>query len=174
MMLVSKQLRFLLDALNILGGAREGQLTALLLPVFCDKRPDMAPIVTHAALDQAYKYSRPFEMDGDLIYLRGRRPDPLFLEAVDVMLELTNGAPLSYHPLKPPLLLRFTMQEQKIRLFCVTEPNPTITEFQKTERIIQLVDGQSQARALPVPNKQFYAVRRKDGTHRFFTFGGEP
>ena len=172
MMLVSKQLRFLLDALNNLGGAREDQLAALLLPAFCSKRPDVAPIVTSAALKQAYTYNRPFEWEDGLVYLRGRRPEPLFLEAVDVMLELTDGAPLSYHPLTPPLLLRFAIQEQKIRLFCVTEPNPDMVGFQKTERIIQLFDGQGQARALPVSNKQFYAVKQEDGSHRFFAFDG--
>ena len=174
-MLLTNQQMFILEALEALGGARMDQLASLLRPVFCERKPDIAERVTDTAIRQMLLCNLELYQENDLIYLPGRRPTPSLVEAVDVMLELSAGTLLSYHPGRAPLLLRFTVQGQKVRMFCVTTQGADLLgiELNRKERIIQLFDGQSQIRALPVPNKQFCAVQQSDGTHRFFAVNGQ-
>ena len=170
-MIMTKQQRFLLDALEILGGARLDQLASLLQPAFYSDKPDIALSVTENALRQMSYINKRIEQDGELFFLPGRRPGHLMLEAVDVMLEIAGGKPLmDYRHGKPPILLRFSVQEQKVRLFTVTTAGADLygVELPPTERIILLFDGQGIAQSLPVSNKQFFAVRQSDGHHRFF------
>ena len=49
-MLLTNQQKFLLDAVNRLGCVREDQLVDLIRPVFCQKRPDIAPALVHSAI----------------------------------------------------------------------------------------------------------------------------
>lgn len=170
-MILTKQQRFLLDALEILGGARIDQLAALLRPVFYSDKPDIVQSVTENALRQMYFLNNRMEQDGELVFLPQRRPGHLLLEAVDVMLEIAGNNPVTdYRHGKPPILLRFSVQEQKVRLFTVTTAGANLygVELPPTERIILLFDGQGIAQSLPVSNKQFFAVRQNDGHHRFF------
>lgn len=173
-MLLSNQQRFLLDALDTLGGAELRQLTELLRPVFCAGKPEIAPRIVEAAIGQMRRCNIELCRDGELVYFPGRRPGQLLLEAVDVMLELSGTELLNYRCGKPPILLRFSVQEQKVRLFTVTIPGADLygIELPNTERIILLFDGQDKADVLPVPNKQFFAVRQNDGNHRFFAANG--
>ena len=174
-MLLSNQQKFLLEALDSLGGAKLKQLTDLLRPVFCVEKPDAAPRIVEAAIHQMDHCNIPLCRDGEVVYLPGRHPSFQQLEAIDVMLELSCGELLNYRCEKPPILLRFAVQEQKVRLFAVT----TVPEVQygielyDTERIIMLFDGHGNPHALPVPNKQFLAIRQDDGTHRFYAADGQ-
>ena len=173
--LLSNQQKFLLDVLDTLGGATLGQLTTLLRPVFCSEKPEVAPRIVDAAIRQMNCCNIELHRDGDLVFFPGKRPDRLQLEAVDVMLELSGGRGLSYRCGKPPILLRFSMEEQKVRRFAVITSGTDLygIELHHTERIVLLFDGQGKARSLPVPNKQFYAVRQENGTHRFFAADGQ-
>ena len=174
-MLLSNQQRFLLDALDTLGGANLGQLTGLLQPVFCPGKPEHAPQIVKAAISQMRYCNVKLCQEGDLFFWPGRRPSQLQMEAVDVMLELAGTGMLSYRCGKPPILLRFSIQEQKVRLFTVTTPGTDLygIELHHTERIILLFDGEGKPHALPVSNKQFFAVRQSDGTHRFFSVSAQ-
>ena len=173
--LLSNQQRFLLEALDSLGGAKLGQLTKLLQPVFCIEKPEAAPRIVEAAIRQMERCNISLCRDGDLVYLPGKRPATPLLEAIDVMLELSCGELLNYRCGKPPILLRFAVQEQKVRLFAVTTVPADLygTELYDTERIIMLFDGHGNQHALPVPNKQFLAIRQDDGTHRFYAADGQ-
>ena len=174
-MLITNHQQHILDTLDILGGARKDQLAAFLRPAFALERYEDALRITKAAVRQMRYRNIPLEEDGDLVFYPGKRPGALLLEAVDIMLQLTDGSPLSYHREKSPILLRFSMQEQKVRLFCVIDSDADLAgvELYHTERVIQLFDGQGQARVLPVSNKQFYAARQSDGTYRFFAVGDQ-
>lgn len=169
-MLVTKQQTFLCETLDLLGGARLDQLAALIRPVFCLEQPDIAPRVVDTALRQLHHRNVEIIRDGDLAYYPGKKPDPLFLDAVDVMLELTEANPVSFFRDSPPILLRFSAQEEKVRLFCVMAQGADLygAKIYDTERVILLFDGRSQAQALPVSNKQFLAVRQSDRRHRFY------
>ena len=174
--LLSNQQKFLLEALEILGGAYVRQLTELLRPVFCAERPEVAPKIVDAAMRQMNRCNVSLCQDGELFYFPGRRPGQLQLEALDVMLELSGTGLMNYRCGKPPILLRFSVQEEKkVRQFTVTTPGADLygIELSQVERIILLFDGQGTSRILPVSNKQFFAVRQSDGTHRFFAVDGQ-
>ena len=174
MMLLSNQQKYLLEVLETLGGATLRQLTDLLRPVFCAEKPEVAPRIVHAAIRQMSLCNVDLCRDGELVFLPGRRPREDLLEAIDVMLQLSEANPLSYACGKPPILLRFSVQEQKVRTFAVIHSAVDVygSEFHQTERIILLFDGRDKAPVLPVSNKQFVAVRQEDGTHRFFAVDG--
>ena len=178
-MLITKQQRFLLDHLEQLGGARLDQLTSLLRPAFCAKRPELAASITESALQQLHFCNVDVMREGELFYLPGQKPTPLFLEAMDVMLELSGGVPVSVYRGHSPILLHFCVpdrntQEQKLRLFSIATPHGELNyvPLQPRERLMLLVDGQEPMEALPVDNKQFFAVRQEDGSHRFFAWNG--
>ena len=176
MMLVTNQQKLALEVLENLGGVRLYQLAAFLRPVFCTERPDISPRLAAALIRQMRLRNMELCEEGDLIYLPKRKPEPELLEAVDVMLELSDEAPVDYRLGRPPILLHFSVQEQKARLFVVVKcgvDHLSPLELHHTERIILLFDGQSQAQTLPVSNKQFYAVRQSDGKHRFFALNGQ-
>ena len=112
-----------------------------------------------------------------MIFLPGKRPNARLLEAIDVMLELSDARPLDYWTdEKEPVLLRFSVDGKRISLFAVLHADgfmgadiraPPV--FGPTVRLVILLSGESIPPALPVPNTQFYALRQKDGTHRFFS-----
>ena len=79
-----------------------------------------------------------------------------------------------YWRARSPVLLRFCVQEQKFRSFAIAKYTPELfsIDFPQHERIIMLFDGQGQPQTLPVSNKQFFAVRQEDGSHRFFARDG--
>lgn len=174
-MLFSKQQNFMMDALERLGCIRENQLTVMVRQAFCQERPDVAPRLVKSAMSQLEYCNVELEKSGDIYRLRNAPENPLLLEAVDVMLQLSGGMPLDFYRARAPMLLHFSVQEFKVRCFAVARYSAELysMDFPRSERIILLFDGQGQPQTLPVPNKQFIAVRQEDGSHRFFAKGGK-
>lgn len=175
-MLITKQQRFILNALERIGGLREDQIISLLRPVFCAEKPEAAPLIVTAALRQLTGCNVKLCSDGGVIRLHGTvQPDLKLLDAVDVMLQLAGADLADYWRANPPVLLRFCVQARKARTFSVAAYGPDVftTTFPPHERIILLFDGQGRPQALPVSNKQFIAVRQEDGTHHFFALNGK-
>ena len=174
-MLLTNQQKFLLDAVQRLGCVREDQLADLIRPVYCQWRPDIAPNLVRSAMRQLRYCNAEVRQQGN-VYLRpGTALNAAALEAVDVMLQLSNGQPADYTHGTPPILLRFSVQNaESFSAFLVARYGDYVPEcvIAPTDRIILLFDGQSQPKALPVSNKQFFAVRQNDGTHRFFSADG--
>ncbi len=139
--------------------------------IFCAKKSEVA---SGRCMRQMKCCNVPLGQDVNLFNLPGRCPGPLQMEAVEIMLEIAGKELLEYRASKPPILLRFSVQGQKIRLFAVAAPRADLygVELHQTERIIQLFDGQDKTYVLPVTNKQFLAVRQDDGSHRFFAMDG--
>lgn len=172
-MLLSIQQKYLLNVLQKLGCARQEQLYRLFRPVFCADDPNVTEKVAGAALHRLRSTCQQLRETDGVFHLTNITPDSGLLEAVDVMIELSEGSPLDFSRAEAPVLLRFSVQEQKVRRFCVlsggvTEP----PQFKSRERVIRLFDGQGEARPLPVSNKQFFAVRQGDGSHRYFAADG--
>ena len=177
-MLLTRQQRFVLETLIRLGCVRKKQLAALVRAQFCQTNPQAAERLTEAMLRQLCYGNQALRVEGELVRLPPIRADPAKLEAIDVMLELSGAAPLDFSAKQtPPVLLRFTTQGKKIRLFAVLAvaalSDPLYCcglSFQPTERVIFLLDGP--VRETPdipgIPNKCFYAVLQADGAHRFF------
>ena len=168
-MLLTNQQKFLLDALERLGCVRDDQLAALVRPVFCLERPEIAPRLVYSAMRQLKYCNTGFQHEGDVYYMPKSGIDGEVLEAIDVMLELSGEMLIDFNRARPPVLLRFSVQERKMRRFAVLARFTDLidTEFSPKERIILLFDGQEVLKSPPVSNKIFYAVRQKDGKHRY-------
>lgn len=169
-MLMTKQQLFLLDVVRRVGCIRQAQLTALFLPAFCAARPEAADRVVSSAMRQLAALSGKVAETGGVYHLPQRPPNDRLLEAIDVMLELTGGKPAGFFAAASPLLLRFSVSGEKERSFVVLPHGivPQVEQIAPSERLILLFDGQGQVEAMPVSNKQFYALRQENGTHRFF------
>lgn len=100
--------------------------------------------------------------------------DPRYLEAIDVMLELSGCDPsfFSSERLESPFLLRFTGSGEELSyLFTVawldTPERIRATSRMKGERIIWISDRRD-SRGIALPHHHIFAVCQEDGTHRFF------
>lgn len=169
-MIRSAQQDFLMSAIRRLGCVREDQLVALFGPEFCTERPDLTRQIATSALHRLRYCCGELRQTGSVYHLPQAKIDRRFLESVDVMLELSKDKPLDFRRGEPPSLLRFSVQEQKVRNFIVAENGALLPEemLPPHTRIILLFDGQGPAKPLPVSNKQFFAVRQDNGTHRYF------
>lgn len=109
------------------------------------------------------------------------RADPRRLEAIDVMLELSNAAPLDFDGRQaPPALLRLAVQGKKISLFAVLSAEAPVDRpccrltLEPTERVVFLLGEQTPDSLPDIPNKCFYAAAQADGSHRFFEAANQP
>lgn len=172
-MLLTTQQKYLLAALRKLGGARKDQLVVLFRPVFCARKPDSADWIAGTALHRLQCTNQLRESEG-VYYLTNAPPDDV-LEAIDVMLDLSQAKPLDFQRGEAPALLRFSVQEQKVRRFVVARHGVDSEDLRlgAHERVILLFDGQGKGQPLPVSNKQFYAVRQEGGTHRYYAVNAQ-
>ena len=174
-MVLSKQQRYFKNVIESLGCVREDQLIKLFRPAFCPLRPDKAEEIATSALHGLLHCDNTVRQTGKIYHTRKAKVSERILEAIDVMLELSDARPLNFQAESPPILLRFSIQEKKVRVFIVAEhgaqlPREAIGEH---DRIVLLFDAQGQAQPLSVSNKQFFAVRQGDGSHRFYAANGQ-
>ena len=102
------------------------------------------------------------------------------LEAIDVMLELSGAVPSDFWAeAKGAVLLRFSVAGRRISLFAVLHAGDLIgpdarspPAVSRAERVVVLLSGGGPPPALSIPNTVFYALRQKDGSHRFFAREG--
>jgi len=180
-MMLSIQQRYLLDVLKCLGCARREQLYRLAAGN--SDLPGGGTKSNHvdAMLRQLRYCIGEVRLDGELVYYGRSSPDAQRLEAVDVMLELTDGKPMDFHlDQSEDLLLRFTLEsEGGLRLFGVARYRVqrahllTALPVSRTERIIFLADKAELPYGLILPYKHFFALRQNNGTHRFFGGGDQ-
>lgn len=116
-------------------------------------------------------------MDGSFVYLARDQPDPLRLEAIDVMLELSEGGPQDFTvKLETPRLLRFALGADKLRLFTVAllsyAADPQHISRERSERIVWVSNSGTPPQGLALPPKHFFAARQEDGSHRFYGSNG--
>ena len=173
-MILSAQQKFMLAAIQRLGCVRRDQLVASFRPAFCAKSPGVEERVADSALYRLRCCCQQVRVSNGVWHMSNAKENGQLLEAVDVMIELSGAKPLDYQKTQPPALLRFTVQEQKIRRFVVAACGEDLTDLRlgPYDRVILLFDGRRQAQPLAVSNKQFFAVRQKNGTHRYFAANG--
>ena len=179
-MLLSKQQHYVLDVLQRLGCVREKQLEALLKARFFPPEKAVPAGLLEAMLQQFRCGNIELRRQDDVIFLPGKAPDTRLLEAVDVMLELSGAAPSDFWAVgEDSVLLRFSTAGRRVNFFAVlhaddlTDPSarspPAVS---RAERVVALLPGDSTPPALSIPNIVFYALRQKDGSHRFFAREG--
>ncbi len=176
-MLLSVQQRYILDVLRKLGCVRRDQLHALVRGKF--QRPDfeISAARMEAMLRQLRSGTGDVRLDDSFAYLARGQPDAARLEAVDVMLELSEGRPQDFtRKLEPPRLLRFSLGGDKLRLFSVAllahPSEPQHTSREKSERVVWISASGTLPQGLTLPPKHFFAARQKDGSHRFYGSNG--
>ena len=114
-------------------------------------------------------------MDGDVVRLSLSEPNLLRLEAIDIMLELTDGHVLDFKArLDYPEILKFISEDEYAKAITVAVlPDDSATAAEIVEdyngkRMVWFsVNGQLQGQ-LQLPKKHFFAERQKDSSHKFY------
>ncbi len=176
-MLLSVQQKYILEVLRKLGCVRQDQLHALVRGKF--QRPDfeISEVRMTSMLRQLRSGMGDFHVDGNFVYLARDQPDAARLEAIDVMLELSEGAPQGFTvKVDSPRLLRFALGGDKLKLFSVAKlshvSEPQQLQRERSERIVWISDGGTPPERLALPPKHFFAARQADGSHCFYGSNG--
>lgn len=170
-MLLSVQQKFILDVLRKLGCVRQDQLHTLVQGKFPDQK--VSETRMEAMLRQLRYGLGDFRLDGGFVYLARGQPDVAQLEAIDVMLELSEGAPQNFTvKADSPRLLRFTLGGDKLRMFSVAMlshvSEPQQLQRERSERIVWISDNGKPPEGLSLTPKHFFAARQADGSHYFY------
>lgn len=170
-MLLSVQQKYIMEILRKLGYIRREQLRTLVQGQFSEL--EISECRMAAMLRQLRYTMADVRLDGSAIWLGAAKPDFRRLEAVDVMLELSEGRPQDFSvKCQSPELLRFTLEGSSLRLFAVvTISDPLHTSVQARDspgRIVWISDSGTAPPGLVLPPKHFFAARQPDGSHRFY------
>ena len=142
------------------------------------RRPDLE--ISDARMDTMLRQLRAGTgsvfLGGKWVCLSRPRPGSLRLEAVDVMLELAEGAPEDFTTqVECPAILRFSWGDE-LRLFTVAELSapiqPTLEALARQGRIVWITKSGVPPEGLALPPKHFFAARQPDGFHRFYGSNG--
>lgn len=176
-MLLSVQQKYILEVLRKLGCVRQDQLQALLRGKF--QRPDfeISEARMTAMLRQLRSGLGDFHVDSNFAYLARDQPDAARLEAIDVMLELGEGAPQGFTvKTDSPRLLRFALGGDKLKLFSVAKlahvSEPQQLQRERSERVVWISGSGTPPEGLVLPPKHFFAARQADGSHCFYGSNG--
>lgn len=169
-MLLTKQQEFLMEILGRLGCARLQQLAVLVQRQFSLGSLDAAERMVRAALRQLHYGNTGVRLEQDLAALGSRTPDSKFLDAIDVMLTLYENVPISFTAEHSPILLRFSVQQNRVHTFAVVESSQSLllVNFQLLEKVVILLSQDDRPMNLPIGNQQIFAIRQEDRSYRFF------
>lgn len=129
-----------------------------------------------AILRQLRCHLNDLHIQDDLISWGNIPIDAPYLDAIDVMLALSEQRPqLIARGKQPPLLLRFAVPtDSRLRVFSIlpyTEQFHLLYQRSRGERIILLARGDQIDPKVHIPDKCFFAVKQPDESYRFFTGG---
>ena len=168
-MLLTKQQKFLLAALEKLGCAELRQLAALLQKIFAFSSLDDAVRVTNACVRQM-QMGGLLQIAGALVTQIGAQPSTQRIEAIDVMLELSAAQPEDFFAVDKHTLLRFSLGEPSFKQFVIVSGSdpPPEREIRQDEKIIVLLPDGAKPEAFSYTRPVIFAIRQENGTHRFF------
>ena len=179
-MIFSAEQKFLLDTLRDFKCIRQSQLQTLAARRF--RIPERPSVNEHhiAAMLRQLRYGNwDVQAKDGYVYLDNALPEPRLLEAIDIMLELTDTTLKEFKTrTSPPLLLRFIVDRERLRFFTVAhlsrEEDIVLLERGRVGRIIWITDDGCMPEGLTLPPKHFFAARQEDGSHRFYGSTTEP
>lgn len=173
-MILTMQQKFLLHVLREFKCLRQNQLQTLLSRQFhAPGRADVNERHVTTMLHQLRHGNWDIQTEGGYVYLDNALPDSRILEAVDIMLELTETAPMDFKKKTDlPPLLRFIVAGERLR-FCTVAylyqaEDIALLEQDRVGRIVWITDNGRVPDGLTLPPKHFFAARQKDGSHRFY------
>lgn len=168
-MLLTKQQKYLLTALEKLGCAEQRQLAALLQKMFAFSSIDDAVRVTGACVHQM-QMGGLLQISDGIVSQCGEWAIPQRIEAIDVMLELSAAQPESFYAVDKHILLRFSLGEPSFKQFVIVSGSdpPPEREIRQDEKIIVLLPDGIRPEAFSYTRPVIFAIRQENGTHRFF------
>lgn len=167
-MLLTKQQKFLLTALDSLGCVRIHQLSALLQQAFGFSSFTDASRITEACVRQM-QYGGLLRIQDGVLSRDAHPPDLRHLEAIDVMLELSQAELSDYRVENTKILLRFSLSDSGKRFAIVSGSDPSPEqELRQEERVIVLLPSGYKPEQIPYARPVIFAIRQEDGSHRFF------
>ena len=168
-MLLTKQQKFLLAALEKLGCAEQRQLAALLQKMFAFSSIDDAVRVTGACVCQM-QIGGLLQITDGIVTQIGAQPAEQRIEAIDVMLELSAAQPKDFYAVDKHILLRFSLGEPSFKQFVIVSGSdpPPEREIRQDEKIIVLLLDDIRPETFPYTRPVIFAIRQESGTHRFF------
>ena len=167
-MLLTKQQKYLLAALEKLGCAELRQLAALLQKAFAFSSLGDAMRVTNACVRQM-QMGGLLQISDGLITQTGGQLNTQRIEAIDVMLELSAAQPESFYAVDKHILLRFSLGEPSFKQFVIVSGSdpPPEHEIRQDKKIIALLPDSIKPEAFSYTRPVIFAIRQENGTHRF-------
>ena len=168
-MLLTKQQKYLLAVLEKLGCAEQRQLAALLQKTFAFSSHEDAVRVTNACTRQM-QMGGLLQISDNIVSQCEEWAIPQRIEAIDVMLELSAAQPESFYAVDKHILLRFSLGEASFKQFVIVSGSdpPPEREILQDEKIIVLLPDDIRPETFPYTRPAIFAIRQKNGTHRFF------
>lgn len=169
-MLLSKPQKYMIEILKELKCLRVSQLHALTRNAF-QPQMNIEPRHTEIMLRQLRTVTNVVRIKEDIVSYGERPPDTRLLEAVDVMLELTESKPsyFSCQGLSLPRLLCFTLEGTLFSVAWLDTPMQIVTVSRmKRECIIWLSNTIKPETLGVLPQHHFFAQLQNDHSHRYF------
>ena len=168
-MLLTKQQKFLLAALEKLGCAELRQLAALLQKIFAFSSLDDAVRVTNACVRQM-QVGGLLQISDNIVSQCEEWAIPQRIEAIDVMLELSAAQPEDFFAVDKHTLLRFSLGEPSFKQFVIVSGSdpPPEREIRRDEKIIVLLPDGTKPETFSYTRPVIFAIWQENGTHRFF------
>lgn len=169
---LSKQQKYIVETVRKLGCIRKTQLLKMTAAQFTTEDFEVSENRLDAMLYQLRIATEDIRFDEDMVWRARVLPDTKLLEAIDIMLELSDNQPRDFrvNPEKP-CILRFLMGTDRLRIFTIAymeHPIEIGILRKQMERIIWIPANDSFPRDVVLPAKHFFAVRQSDGSHRFY------
>lgn len=171
-MLLTKPQKKILALVEKLGAVRYGQLVTLLGGSGSPSAEKLD------AMLRQLRYAGLLRGNGEIVCASGVDPPRnAYLEAIDIMLEVTGGDVLDCAAGRAPILLRFLSGgEQSRPFFVVSGQTPALDlplPLLPGQRAIVLLPENDPALRAALPSSHFAAVPGLHGQHHFFRCGGK-
>ena len=162
-MLLTNQQKCIMEILGKVGCIRRNQLLALLYGKYRERVMTMRPEHLTPMLRQLSGISHAVCVEDDVIRLITKTANPLLLESIDVMLEITGGCPLQFSiPTSLPALLCFLYGDELTAYYVTAltaerEPSFRRIEIGEKERLIWLPEHSLALQGKELPDRQIIA-----------------
>ena len=168
-MLLTMKQRYVVDVLNRLGCLRRDQLYILTRDHFKTEDYTLSEYQMDEILRQLPFLVNEIRVENGVVRLSDHKPEPLRLEAINVMLELSNGYPIRFSAVHDEdILLRFALGSDPPRQYTVATYSDAAAEVETGKNIVWISLKRLMPENLSLAKQQFYAQRQEDGSHRFF------
>ena len=168
-MLLTMKQRYVVDVLNKLGCLRRDQLYILTRDHFKTEDYTLSEYQMDEILRQLPFLINEVRVENGVVRLSEYKPEPLRLEAIDVMLELSNGYPIRFSATRDEdILLRFALGSDPPRQYTVAAYSDAAAAVENGRNIVWISIKRLKPENLSLAKQQFYAQRQEDGSHRFF------